>query len=262
MDGILEKLPKRKIGSFGDPNDYLNKTEYKLSFWKTVYSGTRVKSMVANDTLFGELNHPKAEHRDRDIDLSKVSHRINNFEFRDTLENLIAVIGSDGEWVSMKDDINYDKAIGTIYADIDILDTPLGKILHTYFKCKANIGFSSRADGDASVNRDGVKVISNYRMFGIDAVLIPSKSDSRIIDESSEYSLVDECVKVISRMDTESKYIVEGFISMDESGYMDDIMDRAFGEDSLSVKKSDFRRLEMEYKKLRDEKLESINQIE
>lgn len=264
MEGILEKLSNRKIGSFGDPDDYVNKTDYSLAFWESVFTSDRIKSLIENDTLFGELNHPKAEFRSRDIDLSKVSHRVKNIEFRDRVGSLLAKIDVRGNWNNSDVVVDKDTIIGDIYADVDILDTPLGKILHTYYLCKANIGFSSRADGD-TIRKNGKRIIKDYSMLGIDAVLYPSKRDSRIIDESEEsvgLNPIDECVKIIDAMDEEEKNIVERFVAESDNDMYDEIFDRAFGDDTIAIKRSEFRKLEKNYKELTSEKLKPLHSIE
>lgn len=244
-NGILVTLSDRIVGGFGDSSEYNNGTDYTLKFWRTVFSQPRIKSNIARDTFFGELDHPNAAYRDRETQLEKVSHRCNNFRFISNDGNLLAHIDDNGNWIEDDPSVDYEKVVGNMVSDVDVLDTPLGKILNTYVKAKANVGFSSRADGNSTTKKVGNSIkrivdIATYKLMGIDCVINPSKVDSRILDESSSNSLESMLIDTINSVDEDSREVISNFIT---SGIGYDInshiFDVCFGDEYVKIKKRD-----------------------
>ena len=255
MSGILNTMLSRRIGSFGDSEDYVNKTVYYIDFWKTVYSERRVKSMVKNNTIFGELGHPDGKYRNRDIDLAKISHRIKNFRFIDQSGTQLAHIDDFGTWI---DDTDYDpKAVqGDIVADVDILDTPNGRILNTFYTSGANVGFSTRADGNSYKGKAGSRVpdINTYKMFGTDIVLNPSKTDARILDEGveefDEGVLETHIIELLNNSNSEDRAIMEEYLKQSN---FESLKSNYFG-DMVSIRRTDLEDLRKEILELKKEK--------
>ena len=260
MNGILNTMPNRKIGSFGDSGDYINKTVYYLDFWKSAYMERRVRSMLKNGTLFGELGHPNGKYRDRDIDLEKISHRIRNLRFVGQDGTQLAHIDDFGTWI---DDADYDhkQSQGDIVADVDILDTPNGKILNTFYTSGANVGFSTRADGDSYTGKSGSRIpdVNTYKMYGTDIVLNPSKTDARILDEGveefDEGVLETHIIELLNNSTPNDRAIMEDYLKNSDfeslkSNYFGDMIN--IRKTELDEIKSEILSLKKENKKLED----------
>ena len=259
-NGILNTLKDRIVGGWGDSDEYINGTDYSLSFWKSVYSSPRIKSLMYNDTFFGELGHPDGSYRTREILPENVSHRINNIRFRDSNGIVVCHIDSEtGDWIEDLQGVDYKNSKGDIIGDVDILDTPLGKILNTYFLAKANIGFSSRADGKTDyVTEKGVRKrvpdLSTYSLKGIDAVINPSKRDSRIIDEE----IVDEEIEnaliytINGEVDEHSRAIMEEYVTRNIGNIPSHVFDVCFGNDKVTLTKKELLEIQNKFDNYRE----------
>lgn len=242
--GILNTLKDRIVGGWGDSTDYINGTDYSLGFWKSVYSTPKIKSLIANDTFFGELGHPDAAYRTREILPDMVSHRVNNIRFRrNDGVDICHIDPITGDWVENISGIDYNNSTGTIIGDVDIFDTPIGKIFNTYYLAKANIGFSSRADGRTKeVTENGkrkrIPELATYSLKGIDAVINPSKRDARILDESAvDEELENALIYTINEADEQEKAIMEEFITHNIGNINSHIFDACFGNDVVTITK-------------------------
>ena len=128
-----------------------NRRKYSEKLWDDVLNSSYVKEQTAYKTLYGEMNHPE----DRmEVDFGRVSHSISKL------------------WkVPEKQQI---------YGEINILDTPYGRILNTLYEAGGVIGYSSRAGGTLRQQKDYVEVEDkSYSFVTFDAVPFPSVQAAR-----------------------------------------------------------------------------------
>ncbi len=96
-----------------------------------------IKEKLKNNSFFGELGFPQGDRSE--VDLTKVSHRV----------------------VSL-----YKKDDG-LYADIETLDTPNGRILEKTVKNSSG-GFRTRGVGNIEPRDDGYCNITDYILYTVD----------------------------------------------------------------------------------------------
>ena len=148
---ILENKPanvlKRVKGVVSDFKSNRNGRIYPKELWENVVNSDYVKEMVNNHSLFGEADHPETR---LEISLQNVSHAINDL------------------W------IEGDK----VMAIIDILPTPMGKIISELLDYGTNIGISSRGAG--TVLRDNSVDPDDYQFVTFDFVARPSCEAARL----------------------------------------------------------------------------------
>lgn len=145
--GVLKHLVKTKLA------DYLpnrNGRTYPIKIWESAIKSPLVQEQQESKCFFGEVNHPFDDRME--IDLSNVSHAINNIEVK-----------PDG-----------------VYGDIDILDTPGGKLINTLLNYGSKIGISSRGCGTLDENSNEVQ--DDYRLFAFDIVARPSVAAARLTE--------------------------------------------------------------------------------
>lgn len=168
-----------------------NKRKYSERLWDNVLASSYVNEQLKYKTLFGEANHPT----DRfETDFGRVSHSITKM------------------WKV--------PASNQIYAEINILDTPLGRVLDTLYRSGSIIGYSSRAGGELHQKRDYVEVDeNNYNFITFDAVPYPSVESARpgqIIEGTQLVSLTEEThnelYQLIKESSLENIKIVKDFI--------------------------------------------------
>lgn len=145
--GILGRL-------IGPVADFINPTRngrsYSEELWEKVFSNDIMKEKIANRVAFGELGHPT----DRaEVDIEKVALCLAEQPKK----------GSDGK----------------LYGVFDILNTPNGKILKALADYGANIGISSRGQGDVD-SFDNTVDPDTYDFEGFDAVLVPGVEAARL----------------------------------------------------------------------------------
>lgn len=126
-EAILGKL----TGPVADVvNPTRNGRKYSDSLWKKVFQDPIVKEYFEAGGLLGELNHPE----DRlETDLTQVA-------------------------VCMPEPPKEGKD-GKLYATLDILDTPNGRILYTLAKYGYKLGISSRGNGETYDAGDGTEIV-------------------------------------------------------------------------------------------------------
>ena len=148
---ILKDKPanvlKRIKGVVSDNKSNRNGRIYPIELWKNVVSSDYVKEMINNHSLFGEADHPETR---LEISLQNVSHAINDL------------------W------IDGDK----VMAIIDILPTPMGKILSELLDYGTNLGISSRGAG--TVLSDNTVDPDDYQFVTFDFVARPSCEAARL----------------------------------------------------------------------------------
>lgn len=102
-----------------------------------------IQERLKTRTLFGELDSPE----DRlETDLTKVSHSIVNL---------------------------YKKEDG-LYADIETLETPNGKLLEDIINKGNQVNFRTRGSGYLIYREDGLSEVKNYILEGIDYTSNPA----------------------------------------------------------------------------------------
>jgi Prohead core protein serine protease len=102
--------------------------------------------MIDKGRAGGELNHSP----DPEIKLDRMCHKIVNLE-------------RDGN-------LFIGKSM--------VLSTPQGKILESLIKDKVNFGMSTKSLGQIQESKDGVDVVSDFMLIGVDAVYDPSCTEA------------------------------------------------------------------------------------
>ena len=101
-----------------------NKRLYSNDLWPTVLENEEFKNRLASRSVFGCIGHEDKLVDDTDIREGKVSHIVTKLEVRE--------------------DLNHKPFL---YGELEILDTPSGRILEAMYKGGANLYVSSRAAG-------------------------------------------------------------------------------------------------------------------
>ena len=195
---ILKDKPanvlKRIKGVVSDNKSNRNGRIYPIELWKNVVESDYVKEMIDNHSLFGEADHPETR---LEISLQNVSHAINDL------------------W------IDGDK----VMAIIDILPTPMGKILSELLDYGTNLGISSRGAG--TVLSDNTVDPDDYQFFTFDIVCRPSVAAARITESEenkeakplteseianiiSNYKNINKKLEEAATSDANYRYISEG----------------------------------------------------
>ena len=119
------KILGRASGCFAPIGEFSrNKRLYSQDLWPTVLANEDFKSRLAHRAVFGCLGHADKLVDDRDIQEGKVSHIVTKLEVREDLNRK-----------------------PYLYGELEILDTPAGRILEAMYKGGANLYVSSRAAG-------------------------------------------------------------------------------------------------------------------
>lgn len=166
---------KRIKGVVSDNKSNRNGRIYPMSLWQNVVNSDYVKEMINNHSLFGEADHPETR---LEISLQNVSHAINDL------------------W------IEGDKVL----AIIDILPTPMGKIISELLDYGTNIGISSRGAG--TVLRDNSVDPDDYQFVTFDFVARPSCEAARL-----NTILESASIEAQNTKDDEIKNLLEGYKS-------------------------------------------------
>lgn len=120
------KILGRCSGNFQPIGEFSrNKRLYSENLWPTVLQNEELKSRLAHRAVFGCLGHADKLVDDRDVQEGKVSHIVTKLEVRK--------------------DKNTGKPF--LYGELEILDTPAGRILEAMYKGGADLYVSSRAAG-------------------------------------------------------------------------------------------------------------------
>ena len=156
-----EKLPNRVLCRVVYPICNIGKLNanhriYGKDVWEKVFSDPVIKEAMEKRTLFGHSEHPEGMQSKTPM----ISHVINKM------------------W--MDED--------TAYTEIDVLDTPEGRIIDALLEAGCNIGTSTRAEGDIreDVSEDGSKcyhvIAEAYNFRTTDFTADPSTFDSVPLD--------------------------------------------------------------------------------
>lgn len=126
---------------------------YENSHWNKVLSNQQLQEKIANRRCFGTLSHADKKVDDSDFREGKISHICSVLEVR-----------------------NDDNGKPFLYGELDILDTPAGRILEAMYRGGAGLYVSSRGAGKLlPVPGQTYKMVdsSNYYFESIDFVLNP-----------------------------------------------------------------------------------------
>lgn len=192
--GILRTI-KGPVAEWGTQNR--NKRVYSEKLWDNVLSSPYVVEQLKYKTLYGEANHPTERY---EVDFGRVSHSITDM------------------WKV--------PASNQIFATINILDTPLGRILETLYEAGGVIGYSSRAGGTLHQKKDYIDVDENtYNFITFDAVPFPSVVSARpdtVVEgvevninnnvETLSEEVHDKLCGIINESSVENREIVKEFI--------------------------------------------------
>lgn len=120
------KILGRCCGNFQPIGEFSrNKRLYSEDLWPTVLQNEEFKSRLAHRAVFGCLGHADKLVDDRDIQEGKVSHIVTLLEVRK----------------------NEETGKPFLYGELEILDTPAGRILEAMYRGGADLYVSSRAAG-------------------------------------------------------------------------------------------------------------------
>jgi len=114
-EGVLLRVTY-PICNIGELN--ANNRMYERDVWEAVGKDESINEKMANRALFGQAEHPE----ETMSDLQLTSHVI--FE----------------TWIDDSKNITYQR--------LDVLDTPMGRIIETLLKAGCGVGMSTRAEGD------------------------------------------------------------------------------------------------------------------
>ena len=180
--GILGRL----VGVIADfKNPTRNGRHYSEKLWETVFNDPIMKEKIENRLCFGEFGHP-AERLETDPE--KIAICLTEIPKK----------GNDGK----------------LYGCFDILDTPCGRILKTVCDYGANIGVSSRGEGDTELDDYGNEQVSedNYQCECFDAVLIPAVKEARpkyVTESLQRKSLTESLKTLVEKAEEKDKKVME-----------------------------------------------------
>lgn len=146
-DGVLCRV-KYNICNIGEKNR--NNRIYEKNVWERVLSDTDVKEKLKNRTLYAHAEHPT--------------------ELQSNTEKIAGIVTN----------ITIDESNNKVYAIMEVLDTPYGKICSTLLKAGCGLGVSTRAEGELEeCEHDGgdkyLRVIPEaYRFVTVDWTADPS----------------------------------------------------------------------------------------
>lgn len=153
-DGVLCRLIY-PICNIGERNH--NDRIYEEALWDRVEQDKNIKEKLNNRTLFGQAEHPKEETQSN---LEKTSHIVTR--------------------IYREKELFEGKEILKEKAEIEILDTPYGRIVNTLLRAGCNVGVSTRADGeleeavDEAGNKFNRVIPEQYRFITVDFTADPS----------------------------------------------------------------------------------------
>ena len=119
------KILGKACGCFAPIGEFSrNKRLYSNDLWPTVLANEEFSSRLNSRSIFGCISHSDKKVDDVDIREGKVSHIVSKLEIRED-----------------------DNKKPYLYGELEILDTPAGRILEAMYKGGANLYVSSRGAG-------------------------------------------------------------------------------------------------------------------
>lgn len=172
------KVLKVVKGCVADWKKNRNGRVYPKQLWENVINSDYVKEMIRDNSLFGEGDHPEERN---EISLQNVSHAIKEL------------------WI--------DEEKQQVWAELHILDTPIGNLISNLIEYGTHIGVSSRGAGE--VDSSGNVNPDTYKFFTFDLVCRPSVADARpSIVESEQVKMLSE---------SEVQLILDGYKGIKEN---------------------------------------------
>lgn len=110
------------ICNIGERN--ANNRVYNRDVWDKVLGDKTIREMIENRRLFGQAEHPV----ETQSDLQLTSHVVHKM------------------WL--------DEDTNNVYQTLDVLDTPMGRIIDCFLRGRCGVGVSTRADGDLEESED------------------------------------------------------------------------------------------------------------
>jgi len=101
-----------------------NRRIYEKAVWERVLGNTELQEKLSNRNLYGHAEHPT----ETQSDLRETSHIIHEM------------------WIDEND--------GKVYQTVDVLDTPMGRIVDCLLRADSQVGMSTRAEGDLEEAED------------------------------------------------------------------------------------------------------------
>ena len=142
-----------------------NKRIYESNHWLVQLNKPEVQERLKTRSMWGTLGHFDRRITDEDVREGRVSHVISKLEIREDANNK-----------------------PYLYGELEILDTPAGRILEAMYKGGANLYVSSRAAGRLiTVNGDPLKHVdpNSFWFEGFDIVKSPGFIKARPVYESA-----------------------------------------------------------------------------
>ena len=174
---LSKRTPTTLVGEFAS-FDTLNQNGrvYPAKIYETALDSLQEK--VKSRSLLGECDHPISYD---EVRLSNVSHVITEMHVEDTPDGHKKVVG-----------------------EVELLNTPAGKIVQSLVEAGIPIGISSRATGDA-IEENGHEKITELNLITYDLVADPSFKTA-VLSESAKSSLGESLKKIEKQLPlTESR---------------------------------------------------------
>ena len=165
-----------------------NKRIYESNHWQTQLDKPEVQERLRTRSMWGTLGHFDRKITDADIREGLVSHIISKLEIRENQEGK-----------------------PFLYGELEILDTPAGRILEGMYKGGANLFVSSRGAGKlVTVYGDDMKHVdpNSFYFEGFDIVRAPGFLQARPVYESSvsEASISEENIEEARKSEAEKAH--------------------------------------------------------
>ena len=128
---------------------------YTRKLWERVINSEEVAEMFETRTFFGEADHPLAYQDRLETHLPQVSHCVTKLEL---------------------------KPDGVVWGELEILDTPNGRLAKTLIDYGSKLGISSRGAGSTTTDREGNVIVDEdtYTFVTFDLVVMPGNKVSRL----------------------------------------------------------------------------------
>lgn len=175
------KILGRCCGNFQPIGEFSrNKRLYSDDLWNVVLENKELQSRLAHRAVFGCLGHSDKLVDDRDIQEGKVSHIVTKLEVRE----------------------NQETHKPFLYGELEILDTPAGRILEAMYKGGADLYVSSRAAGKLYPAGNGLDYSivrpDQYHFHCFDIVCRPGFLGAKPVYEevpTRSVNMTSECAK-------------------------------------------------------------------
>lgn len=218
-----------------------NKRMYEKEVWDKVIGDKTITEKMESRTLFGQAEHPEKTQSD----LQLTSHIITS-TFCDNVNE-----GSE----------QMEKA----FQQIDVLDTPCGRIINTLIEAGCQVGMSTRAEGDLEEkeDKDGEKyhrvIPESYNYVTTDFTADPSTFN--VAPVSVERKVVDEVVSAVHEKDIRNRISKAFAVSILEGCKGDDSADALQTLLAEATCKSEGRCICCKCGKCKEKKMKSIDDL-